>query len=150
MNDVRPVIPLQYETPSRRRRRWRIGTMPGDAVLDLVAATMMLLVNANFIQETRERGPVALEAMASAVWTGVLLVAAMLLTFRVRVAPLVHRVWALGKLALALAAVAAALVCHDLDLGMRTIFYALAGASFAVLMLLIGVLEARDVNLLDR
>src|SRR2546421_5819593 len=128
MDEIRPVITLEYESPSRRRRGWRIGKIPGDAVLDIVAAGMTLLVNANFIDETHARGLISVEAVASMAWTAVLLGGALLLSFRVRVAPLVHRIWALGKLLLALAAVGAALTCHDLDLSLRVIFYALAGA----------------------
>jgi hypothetical protein len=149
MDEARPVIPLQYESASRRRRGWRIGKAPGDAVLDLVAIVMTLAVNGAFIDETRSRGLVALEAMASMAWTGVLLVGAVLLTCRVRIAPVVHTIWALGKLVLALAAIVAAVTCHDLDLALRVVLYAVAGASFAVLMLLVGVLEAGDVNVLD-
>jgi hypothetical protein len=119
-------------------------------VLDLVAAVMTLLANANFIDETQARGLVALEAMASMAWTAVLLAGAVLLTFRVRFAPRVHSIWAAGKLVLALAAIVAAIMCHDLDLAARVIVCALAGASFALLMLLVGILEAGDVNDLDR
>jgi hypothetical protein len=150
MDQDRAAIPLQYETPPPRRRGFRIGRVPGDAVLDLVVVAMTCAVNATFIDETHVRGLVAMEAMASMGWTILLVAGGVALIFRIRIAPAIHRLWALGKLVLAVAAVAAAMTCHDLDLALRVIFYALAGASFAVLMLLVGILEAADVNVLDR
>jgi hypothetical protein len=138
MDEVRVIIPLEYQTPLPRRRGFLIGKIPGDAVLDLVAAVITLLVNLVIVNESMHALN-ALEALASMVWAMLLVVCAVTLALRRPISEAMHQFWARGKLLLAVVALAGVIVHPDTGPMMQIVVGTLGGVVYAILLIRYGV-----------
>lgn len=133
---VVPVVALEYATP---QPRWRIGKIPGDAVLDVLVAGLSVLVNLAILDERKHAEISSLEAVASIAWSLFLLICAMTLALRLRLSESLHRVWAWGKLVLAAVAIAGLVVHSDDDFVLQTIVATAGGVIYAALLIRLGV-----------
>ena len=134
------VIPLEYATP-RPRQRWRIGKIPGDAVLDIVAAALSVLVNLAFLDESKRIEIIQAECTASIFWGGFLFFCGMALASNSPHAEWMHRFYAWVKLLLAAVALIGAIGWADGDFRVRLILCTLGGAIYALLVIHVGVVN---------
>jgi len=137
---VPPGILLEYATP-RPRQRWRIGKLPGDAILDLVAAVLSVLVNLAFLDESRNIELIRAECTASIFWGGFLFFCGIALASNSPHAEWMHRFYAWVKLLLASVAVVGAIGWADGDFRVRLILSTLGGATYALLVIYVGVVN---------